>query len=41
MSNSKIGNQEEKNKLLSGGLVSYPLKNAIDPNLIGKVDLNP
>ena len=41
MSNSKIGNQEEKNKLLSGGLVSYPLNNAIDPNLIGKVDLKP
>ena len=41
MSKSPNGNQKKNIKNLPGGLASYPLNNAVDPNKIGTVSLEP
>ena len=41
MTELPLGNQNEKETNLSGGLESFPLNNAIDPNKLGVVKLNP
>ena len=41
MSKSPNGNQKKDIKNLPGGLASYPLNNAVDPNKIGVVSLEP
>ena len=41
MTELPLGNQNEKETNLSGGLKSFPLNNAIDPKKLGVVKLNP